>query len=335
MSEGNPRTQIIAEAGVNHNGDLSLAFEMIDKAKDAGADFIKFQTFNAEALVTKNAKKAGYQIENTNKRESQLSMISNLQLSEEDHKKIFSYCHKKNIKCISSPFDIESAKFLRSLGMSIFKVPSGEITNLQLLEYISSNSEEVILSTGMSTLRDIASALKVLSQNSKKKITVLQCTTNYPVPFNEVNLQAMKTIKENFNVNVGFSDHTLGTDIAFAAAALGADIIEKHFTLSRDMPGPDHKASLEPQELKRMISGIRNIEMALGNGIKEPMPCELENMTIVRKSIVASRNIEKGEKFSYSNITSKRPGNGISPMEIHTLIGKKSTKDYDLDDLID
>ncbi len=335
MTNSNQSIIVIAEAGVNHNGSLKLALEMIDKAKDAGADFIKFQTFSANALVTKDAKQAKYQLKNSKKSESQLSMISSLELSHADHKKIFSYCEKKEIKCISSPFDVKSAKFLKSLGMTIFKVPSGEITNRQLLEYISLNSEEVILSTGMSTLEDITLAIEVLNQHSLKNLTILQCTTNYPVAFEEVNLKAMLSMKEKFNVNVGFSDHTLGTEIALAASALGASIIEKHFTLSRDMSGPDHNASLEPDELKDMISGIRNIEKALGSGVKEPMPCEIENMSIARKSLVASRAIAKGDEFTYSNITSKRPGTGISPMKIHTLIGKKSSRDYSPDDLIE
>jgi N,N'-diacetyllegionaminate synthase len=331
------KTFIIAEAGVNHNGSLDLAYKLIDAAKKAGVDAVKFQTFTADSLVSKNAKKADYQQKTTKTSESQYAMIKKLELSLNDHKKLIAYCKRKNIEFLSSPFDLESIDLLVELGVTTFKIPSGEITNLPYLQKIGTLNKTTILSTGMSYLDEVSDAVKVLCENGtqKEKITVLHCNTEYPTPFEDVNLNAMQTIKNLLNIKAGYSDHTNGVEIPVAAVALGARIIEKHFTIDKNMEGPDHKASLDPLELKQMVDAIRNIEMALGNGVKTPSPSELKNKVVVRKSIVAVRNISKGEKFSTENMTVKRPGNGINPMLWKTILGKEAIRDFDIDSQIE
>jgi len=330
------KTFIIAEGGVNHNGSLEVAKNLVDAAKDCGADGIKFQTFKAKEIVSKYAKKAEYQRRNLKKGGSQLEMLEKLQLSFNDFDELFKYCKEKKILFLSSPFDLESIDFLASLGMEIFKIPSGEITNLPYLEKIGRLKKKVILSTGMANLKEIKDALDILIKEGTKKedIWVLHCTTEYPAPIEEVNLKAMITIRDKFNVKVGFSDHTLGIEVPIAAVALGAKVIEKHFTLDKNMEGPDHKASLEPEEFKRMVFAIRNIENALGDGKKIPTLSERKNIPIVRKSIVAKRDIKKGEIFTEENITVKRPGTGLSPMNWYKIIGKKAKRDYKEDELI-
>ncbi len=332
------KTFIIAEAGVNHNGKLELAYKLIDTAAEAGADAVKFQTFKAEAVVSKSAPKADYQVETTKNTESQYEMIKNLELDFETHKKLILYCKKKNIKFLSSPFDLESIELLDKLGLDTFKIPSGEIINLPYLRKIALYNKKVIMSTGMANLGEIEAALEVLINYGTKKenITVLHCNTEYPTPIEDVNLKAMLTIKSAFpGISVGYSDHTLGIEIPIAAVAMGATVIEKHFTLDKNMEGPDHKASLEPAELKAMVKAIRNIEKALGGGIKQSSPSELKNKPIVRKSIIAAKDIRKGEKFSENNMTIKRPGTGISPMRWDEVIGKKAIKDFKEDELIE
>ncbi len=327
---------IIAEAGVNHNGSVETAKIMIDEAANFGADAIKFQTFRADTLVSKFADKAEYQKETTNKKESQYEMIKKLELDIDAHKELIYYCNKRGIKFLSSPFDLDSIDLLNNLGLEIFKIPSGEITNFPYLLKIAQLNKEVILSTGMSDLGEIEDALDVLLQNGTKRenITVLQCNTEYPTPYEDVNLNAMITIKNVFDVQVGFSDHTPGIEIPIAAAALGAEVIEKHFTLDKKMDGPDHKASLEPLEFANMIKAIRNIEKALGNGAKKPTPSEIKNIPIARKSIVAINPNKKGELFTLANIGIKRPGTGISPMRWDEVLGRSSPKDFQSDDLI-
>ena len=327
---------IIAEAGVNHNGDINLAKKLIDEAVKAGADAVKFQTFKAENLVSKNAKKADYQVENTGNNESQYEMIKKLELSFDDFIELKKYCDEKGIMFLSTPFDDESIEFLNNLGIEIFKIPSGEITNLPYLRKIGKLEKKVILSTGMADLGEIEDALDVLINSGTKKenITVLHANTEYPTPFEDVNLKAMQTISCAFDVDVGYSDHTMGIEVPIAAVAMGAKVIEKHFTLDRNLEGPDHRASLEPDELKAMVSTIRNIEKALGNGIKKPSKSEKKNIEVARKSIVAKRDIKKGEKFSEENLTVKRPGNGISPMRWDEIIGKVANRDYKEDELI-
>tara|TARA_Y100001958_G_C21211081_1_gene536789 strand:+ start:198 stop:1196 length:999 start_codon:yes stop_codon:yes gene_type:complete len=330
------KTIVIAEAGVNHNGSIKLAKELIDVAKDAGADFVKFQTFKAETLVTKTADKAEYQKKLTGKGETHFSMIKKLELSEEDHVHLLDYSLKKGIKFLSTGFDIDSIDLLMKLNIPIIKIPSGEITNLPLLRHIGNKRKPVILSTGMSTIKEIIDATNVLTNNGLKKenLTILHCNTEYPTPMEDVNLRAMLTIKKELNVNVGYSDHTLGIEVPTAAVAMGASIIEKHFTLDQKMRGPDHKASLNPSQLKEMIRNIRNIEKALGDYKKTPSKSELKNISIARKSIVAKTKIKKGEIFSENNITTKRPGIGISPMEWDKIIGSPSQKFFDVDDQI-
>ena len=327
---------VIAEAGVNHNGDLEIAKTLIDVAADAKADIVKFQTFNADQQVTKSASKAEYQKITTNINESQHSMLKNLELGVEMHSELINHCKKRSIEFISTAFDIQSVNLLQSLGQRLFKIPSGEITNLPYLEHIGKIGKPIILSTGMSTLNEIKTALEILQKagTSKSLITVLHCTTSYPVPISDVNLLAMKTIKDEFEVEVGYSDHTLGIEIPIAAVALGASVIEKHFTLDRNLPGPDHQASLEPNELQEMIRTIRNVEQAMGDGIKEVMPSEAENRDIVRKSLVAIKRIKKGEIFTSENLSTKRPGNGISPLSWNLIIGKSSKNNYEIDELI-
>jgi len=328
------KTFIIAEAGVNHNGDINLAKKLIDVAVEAGADAVKFQTFKAENVISVNAPKADYQKKTTAKDESQLEMVKKLELSFEDFKELKEYCERKGIMFLSTPFDIESARFLKDLGLEIFKIPSGEITNYPLLKEIGSYKKKVILSTGMADLGEIEDALDILIDNGTKRedIIVLHCNTEYPTPFEDVNLKAMLTIKEAFKVNVGYSDHTLGIEIPVAAVAMGAKVIEKHFTLDKNLPGPDHKASLEPDELKGMVRAIRNIEKAIGNGIKKPSKSEIKNIHIVRKYIVAKINIKKGEVFTEENLATKRIGKeGLSPMLWNKILGKKASKDISQD----
>lgn len=329
------KTFIIAEAGVNHNGSIDLAKGLIDKASEAGADAVKFQSFKAEKLVTKNAQKAQYQEVTTDIEENQFEMLKKLELDYESHRELIKYCRLKNIMFLSSPFDLESIGLLKDLGLETFKIPSGEITNLPYLREIGSLRKKVILSTGMSTLGDIEKALDILRINGTTDITVLHCNTEYPTPMKDVNLNAMNTIKEAFKVEVGYSDHTLGIEVPIAAVALGATIIEKHFTLDKTMEGPDHRASLEPEQFKKMVRCIRNIEIALGDGIKKPTQSELKNIIIARKSLVAEKDIKKGETLTENNLTIKRPGNGISPMRWNEIIGKMANKDYKKDELIE
>jgi len=328
---------IIAEAGVNHNGDINLAKKLVDIAVEAGADAVKFQTFKAEEVISQFAPKANYQIKTTKAEESQLEMVKKLELSYKDFENLYSYCKEKGIIFMSTPFDIDSARFLRELGVEIFKIASGEITNYLLLREIGSYGKKVILSTGMADLGEIEDALDVLIQSGTKKgdMTILHCNTEYPTPFEDVNLKAMLTIKEAFKVNVGYSDHTLGIEVPIAAVALGATVIEKHFTLDKNLPGPDHKASLEPDELKAMVRAIRSIEKALGDGIKKPSHSELKNLKVARKSIIARKPIKKGEIFTEENLTVKRPGTGISPMRWNEVLGKVAPRDFEEDEVIE
>ena len=328
------RVTIIAEAGVNHNGDMNIAKKLIDTAADAGADFVKFQTFKTENLVTKAAKKAEYQQKNTNEStESQFEMLKKLELNTEQHHELISYCKTKNIQFLSTAFDLESVDLLDSLEMPLFKIPSGEITNLPYLIKIGKLNKKVIVSTGMCVMSEINEAIEVLvkSGTSKDNISVLHCTTDYPTPFEDVNLSAMLSIKEKLNINIGYSDHTIGIEVPLAAVAMGATIIEKHFTLDKHLPGPDHKASLEPEELKSMIKAIRNIEIAIGNGIKKPTESELKNRMVARKSIHIAKNLSKGHILCEDDLVMKRPGDGISPMLINDIIGKKLTENVEKD----
>lgn len=329
------KVKIIAEAGVNHNGDIIIAKKMIDFAKEAGADYIKFQTFIPENLVSKYAKIAEYQKIATVSDESQLQMLRKLVLSKNEFIELSDYCKATSIGFISTPFDLESVDFLNSFNMDFWKVPSGEITNLPYLVEIAKTGKLIILSTGMSDLDEIDAALNVLHSNGAGKITLLHCNTQYPTPIEDVNLNAMLTLKDRYKCDVGYSDHTLGIEVPIAAVALGATVIEKHFTLDRNMEGPDHKASLEPNEFKSMVSAIRNIEKALGTGNKVASPSETENKDIARKSIVASRMIKKGEVFTKDNITTKRPGSGISPMRWYNVIGAVAKRDFQEDELIE
>jgi len=328
---------IIAEAGVNHNGDINLAKKLIDVASDAGANAVKFQTFKAQKLVSKNAQKANYQKENMKDSDtSQFTMLKKLELNVNAHKELIKYCNSKNIMFLSTPFDLESIDILYKLGLEIFKIPSGEITNLPYLRAIAKLNKSIILSTGMSTMDEVKDAFKILTNNGTKKqnITILHANTMYPTPMEDVNLKAMLSIKKEFNVAVGYSDHTLGIEVDIAAVAMGASVIEKHFTLDKTMDGPDHKASLEPNELNAMIKAVRNIELAFGNGVKKPSKSETPNIEVARKSIVANCDIKKGEKFTEDNLTVKRPGNGISPMNWDEVIGAIAQKDYREDELI-
>jgi N,N'-diacetyllegionaminate synthase len=328
---------IIAEAGVNHNGSFQKACQLIDKAAAAGADIIKFQSFVAKNLTTKQASKTEYQKKNSQVNESQYTMLKKLQIDKLFQKKLLKYCNKKKIEFLSSPFDVENVKFLKKIKLERFKIPSGEITNLPYLREIGKIKKKVIVSTGMSTLNEINDALKVLIGLGTKKnnITVLHCTTAYPTSMQEVNLSAMLTIKKKLNISVGYSDHTTGIEIPIAAAALGAKVIEKHITLSKKLKGPDHLTSLEPHEFKNMVNAIRNIEIAIGNGIKKPTRSELLNIRSVRKSIYAARNIKKDEKFTIKNLTTKRPAEGLSPMLWDKYINKVAKKNYKIDDLIE
>ena len=330
------KTFIIAEAGVNHNGKLSSAIEMVKVAHDCGADAVKFQTFIAEEEISKFAPKASYQKKTTNKNETQLDMVKKLELNKKDHVKIINECGKRGIEFMSSPFDIKSVELLNELKLKRFKVPSGEITNLPLLEKIGSAGRPVILSTGMSNINEIDGAINILIDNGVKRnsISILHCNTEYPTPMRDVNLLAIKTLSKRYNLRIGYSDHTKGIEVSIAAVALGAQIIEKHFTLDKSLPGPDHSSSLEPDELKRMVDSIRNIETSFGDGIKKPTLSEKKNIRIARKSIVAKKTIKKNEIFSEKNITTKRPGNGISPMRWHDYLGRRSNHNYKKDELI-
>jgi len=331
---------IIAEAGVNHNGSIDLAKQLIDKAVDAGVDIIKFQTFKSEKLVSKSARQAEYQKKNIGKKsdDSQLSMLKKLELSAEDHEVLIGYCKERGIKFFSTAFDMDSIEYLHSLNLGLWKIPSGEITNYPFLKRIASYNERTILSTGMCDLQDVRAAVDALYKNglSKDNLTLLHCNTEYPTPFEDVNLKAMDALRKEFGVEVGYSDHTKGIEVPIAAVALGASVIEKHFTLDRNMEGPDHKASLEPDELKAMVSAIRNIEKAVdGDGTKHVSESERKNITIARKSIVAAFDIKKGEVFTEENLTVKRPGNGISPMRWEEVIGTKAIRSFAEDELIE
>jgi N,N'-diacetyllegionaminate synthase len=328
---------IIAEAGVNHNGSIELAKKLIDVAVEAGADAVKFQTFKADKLVSKRAQKADYQKQTTSIVETQYEMLKKLELDENAHRILISYCKEKKIMFLSTPFDHDSIDLLISFEMPIFKIPSGEITNLPYLRHIGRLGKEVILSTGMANLDEVQDALEVLIKagTSKEKITVLHATTEYPCPIDEVNLRAMQTIHATFGVKVGYSDHTQGIEVPIAAAVMGACVIEKHFTLDCTMAGPDHKASLEPDELKAMVRAIRHVEQALGDGVKRPSKSEQKNISVARKSILASRPIKMGETFSDNNLIVKRPGNGISPMRWDEIIGNKAIRNFSADELIE
>lgn len=325
---------VIAEAGVNHNGNIEIAKKLIDAAKECGADVVKFQTFNPEKIASKYAKMAEYQKENLKLEESQREMLGKLTLKKEEYLELAEYCHDIGIQFLSTPFEIESVRFLNDI-QDIWKIPSGEITNYPYMVEIAKTGKDVILSTGMSTLEEVEEAFIVLKSNGAGKITLLHCTTNYPTPMKDVNLKAMLTLKEHFGYPVGYSDHTKGIEVPIAAVAMGAEVIEKHFTLDRNMEGPDHKASLEPDELKAMVRAIRNIEMALGDGIKVPSESEKRNIEVVRKSIIASQKICVGEKLSQDNITTKRPGTGISPMRWNEVIGTEAIRNFEEDELIE
>lgn len=328
---------IIAEAGVNHNGSLALAKRLVDEAATAGVDIIKFQTFKAEQLVSKAAKQAEYQQRNIGKSCSQYAMLKRLELNANQHEELITYCHEKNIRFFSTAFDMDSIDYLHSLNLGLWKIPSGEITNYPYLKKIAQYKEPVILSTGMCELSDIAAALQVLLDNGvdKEQVTILHCNTEYPTPMKDVNLRAMLEIEKKFGVNIGYSDHTEGIEVPIAAVALGATVIEKHFTLDRNMEGPDHKASLEPQELCAMVKAIRNIEQALGDGHKVISASEQKNIEIARKSIVAACFIRKGELLTEKNLTVKRPGNGISPMRWEEVIGTYANRDYLEEEIIE
>lgn len=329
---------VIAEAGVNHNGSLENAFQLVDAAATAGVDCIKFQTFKADKIVSSSAKKANYQVQTIgNSKETQLQMLKRLELSNEQNEKLIEYCRNKNIQFFSTAFDLDSLEFLHKKGLQLVKIPSGEITNLPYLRKAASLFNKVILSTGMSNIEEIKDALNVFRSVgiNKENITILHCNTEYPTPMSDVNLKAMLHIQEVFGTRVGYSDHTLGIEVPIAAVALGASLIEKHFTLDKNLEGPDHKASIEPDELKHMVSAIRNIEKAVsGSGFKEVSQSELKNIEIARKSIVAKVRIKKGEVFTERNITTKRPGTGISPMKWDNIIGRMATRDFDEDELI-
>lgn len=328
-------TVIIAEAGVNHNGDMSIARKLIDSAANAGVDYVKFQTFKTENLVAKNAPTAEYQKTATHET-SQFSMLKRLELSESQHMELIDYCNTKGVKFLSTAFDLESIDLLSHLNLDFWKIPSGEITNYPYLAKIASFGQPIVISTGMCNSNDIRNALNALIENgaSKDNITILHCNTQYPTPFEDVNLKAMNTIASEFGISTGYSDHTTGIEVPIAAVALGATIIEKHFTLDRNMEGPDHKASLEPDELKAMVLAIRNIEKALGDGNKQPSASETPNKNVARKSIVAKNHILKGEILTEDNLTIKRPGGGISPMKWKEVIGTTATRNFSPDELI-
>ena len=325
---------VIAEAGVNHNGSLLLAKKLVDKAKEAGADYVKFQTFNPANMVCKTAIKADYQKKTTDSQQGQLEMLQDLMLTYDEFVELKKYCNGIGIGFLSTSFDIDSTDFLTALGCDMWKIPSGEITNYPYLVDIAKKHQPIILSTGMCTDKDIVAALKVLKEKGAGKISLLHCTTEYPTPFSDVNLKAMCTMSDTYGLDVGYSDHTTGIEIPIAAVAMGATVIEKHFTLDKNMEGPDHKASLEPDELKRMVEAIRNIEKAFGNGEKKPSPSERKNIVIARKSIVAKRDIKKGEVLTEENLSIKRPGDGINPMLWYEVIGTNAVKNFKEDERI-
>ena len=329
------KTLIIAEAGVNHNGDFELAKQLVDKAVEGGADIVKFQTCKAENVISRYADKAEYQKVTTGEADSQLEMVRKLMLTYEEYGKLKEYCDEKGIEFLSTAFDLPSVDYLHSIGMRRWKIPSGEITNLPLLIKIAKLGEPIIMSTGMSELSEVADAIKVLKENGAGEITILHCTTEYPAPYEDVNLKAIDTMKETFGLPVGYSDHTKGLEIPVAAVARGACVIEKHFTLDRNMEGPDHKASIEPDELKQMVDMIRHVEVAIGDGVKKVSPSELKNQDIARKSIIAKTAIKAGDVFTEENITTKRPGSGINPMKWFDLLGKTAKHDYQEDYLIE
>ncbi len=331
------RVFIIAEAGVNHNGSLETAKRMVDAAAEAGADAVKFQTFRAGSIAAASAPRAEYQKKTPGEEGSQLEMLKGLELDAVAHRQLKEYCEKKEIMFLSTPFDLESVDILDELGLEVFKIPSGEITDLPYLRKVGGLKKKVILSSGMSDLTEIENALNELTEagTPKENITVLHCNTEYPTPYEDVNLRAMLTIKESFNIPVGYSDHTLGIEVPIAAAVLGAEIIEKHFTLDRNAEGPDHKASLEPGELRAMVEAVRNIEKAMGGTAKKPSPSESKNREVARKSIVAARPIKKGELFTEKNITAKRPGTGISLMKWDHVLGRLAKRDFERDEIIE
>ncbi len=326
---------IIAEAGVNHNGSIDIAKRMVDVAAEAGVDYIKFQTFKAEKLVVEKAQQAEYQKKNTGKTESQLDMLKKLELTQDDFIKLKEYCGEKKVGFISTPFDFESIDFLETLDMDLWKVPSGEVTNYPYLVKIARTGRPVVMSTGMCDIEEIREAVKLLQGNGCRELTLLHCNTMYPTPFEDVNLKAMETLKREFNVPVGYSDHTLGIEVPIAAVAMGARVIEKHFTLDKNMEGPDHKASIDPVELKQMVSAVRNVEKALGDGDKHVTASERANKAVARKSIVAATDIKAGEVFTRDNLTVKRPGTGVSPMRWPEVLGRKADRDYKKDELIE
>lgn len=326
---------IIAEAGVNHNGSFELAKKMVDAAKEAGVDYVKFQTFNPKKLVSKYAEKAEYQKETTGSDETQLQMLQKLTLTEDNFLSLRDYCREVGIGFISTPFDLDSIAFLEAFDMDFWKVPSGEVTNLPYLEAIARTKRKVVMSTGMCDMNEIQDAIEVLEKNGTTEIILLHCNTQYPTPYEHVNLKAMNSIKDALHKEVGYSDHTQGIEVPIAAVAMGATVIEKHFTLDKNMEGPDHKASLNPSELQQMVVAIRNIEQAIGNGVKEPSSSEMANKGVARKSIVASRSIKQGEVFSEENLTTKRPGTGISPMKWYDVIGKVAPRDFSEDEIIE
>lgn len=326
---------IIAEAGVNHNGSFELAKKMVDAAKDAGVDYVKFQTFNPNKLVSKYAEKAEYQKKTTGSDETQLQMLQKLTLTEDNFLSLRDYCREVGIGFISTPFDLDSIAFLETFDMDFWKVPSGEVTNLPYLEAIARTKRKVVMSTGMCDMNEIQDAVEVLEKNGTTNITLLHCNTQYPTPYEHVNLSAMYSIRDAMHKEVGYSDHTQGIEVPIAAVAMGATVIEKHFTLDKNMEGPDHKASLNPSELKQMVVAIRNIEQAIGNGLKEPSSSEMANKGVARKSIVASRSIKQGEVFTEENLTTKRPGTGISPMKWYEVIRKVAPRDFSEDEIIE
>lgn len=330
------KTLIIAEAGVNHNGSIEMAKQLIDVAAATGVDYVKFQTFKAEKLVTKDVKQAEYQQRNAAE-DSQYAMLKKLELSESQHEELITHCKQKGVRFLSTAFDLESIEYLHSLNLGLWKIPSGEITNYSYLKKIAQYGEPVIMSTGMCSMDDVEQALNVLLKNglTKEQISLLHCNTEYPTPMQDVNLKAMLQLRDEFGIKVGYSDHTKGIEVPIAAVALGAEVIEKHFTLDRTLPGPDHKASLEPNELKAMVDAIRNIEQALGDGHKHVSASEEKNMAIARKSIVAAKDIKRGELLTEENLTTKRPGSGISPMRWEEVIGTKAVRDFAENELIE
>lgn len=329
-----PKVFIIAEAGVNHNGSLDLGLRLVDAAKASGADAVKFQTFRADLIATPLAQKASYQQRTTSSAESQFEMLRRLELDAAAHQRLIDHCRQNGIQFLSSPFDMQSADLLASLGVPLFKVPSGEITNLPFLEHLARKGRPLILSTGMSTLGEVEEAVHVLQSAGADQVTLLHCVTEYPAPYAEVNLRAMLTLKSAFGLPVGYSDHTPGAEIAIAAAALGAEVIEKHLTLDRSLPGPDHSASLEPNELRQMVAAIRHVEAALGTGIKAPAPCELPNLLVARKSVVAARSLPVGHQMKAGDLDIKRPGNGLAPKFLPALIGRTLRSPVEKDEII-